>query len=179
MKHIFLTLAIFSTLLLAAAYVLGLTIDDPQAGGYAPQPGKGLHVLTSLFALLSAALVHAIWLTYFMGTGRWMEETCRAYALSDDYQRENRSLKYATVPALFAAFLLLLAAGGLGAAVDTSVDFGGYSGPLIHLMVASIALGVNLAVNLLEYATIAQNHALIERVMHEVRQRRTERGLPT
>jgi hypothetical protein len=39
-------------------------------------------------------------------------------------------------------------------------------------------VGVNLAVNFMEYAAIARNHALIESVMAQVRRMRAERGLP-
>ena len=182
-KRIFLVLAVFSTLLTASAFGLGLNIQDARALDEASRSNVRWHMLTALATLCTASLVHAIWLTYFMGTGRWMEETCRAYGLSEDFQKENHSMKYGTMLAVFGVFLLLLLTGGLGAAVDpgSSVDFGGWgglSGPTTHFFVASLTIGANLAVNLWEYSTIARNHALIERVMDDVRRIRSERGLP-
>lgn len=183
MKRIFLMLAACSTLLIVAAFALGLNIQDARSLDEAARSSVRWHMLTALASLFSASLVHAIWLTYFMGTGRWMEETCRAYKLSDEFQKENRSMKYGTMAAVFGVFLLLLLTGGLGAAVDpgSSVDFrgwGGFSGPLIHFLVASLTIGTNLAVNSWQYLTIARNHALIETVMSDVRRIRSERGLP-
>ncbi len=176
-------LALCSTLLAVAAFVLGLNIQDARSVDEAARSSVRWHMLTALAALCFASLVHAIWLTYFMGTGRWMDETCRAYGLSAEFQSENRSMKYSTMLAVFGVFLLLLVTGGLGAAVDpgSSVDFrgwGGLSGPLIHFLSASVTVGVNLVVNLWEYATIVRNHTLIERVMSDVRRIRSERGLP-
>lgn len=183
MKHIFATITVCGMLLLIAAYVLGLAVDSANAGSEAARTGMRWHMLTSLAALCFATLVHAVWLTYFMGTGRWMEETCRAYGLPADFQAENRSMKYRTVPAVMGVFLLLLATGGVGAAVDpaSAVDFGGWggiSGSTIHFLLASITIGANAVLNLIEYQTICRNGELIARVMHEVRRMRSERGLP-
>ena len=70
-----------------------------------------------------------------------------------------------------------------GAAVDpgSSVNFrgwAGFSGPMIHFLLASMTLGANVIVNYLEYQTISRNNRLINQVMNEVRQMRIERGLP-
>lgn len=183
MKRIFITLVVFSTLLLIAAYALGLAVGDVKITNATARVGLRWHMLTALAAICFASLVHAIWLTYFMGTGRWMEETCRAYGLPEDCQAENRSMKYGTIPAIVGVFLLLLVTGGFGAAVDpgSSVDFrgwAGFSGPMIHFLLASTTLGANVIVNYLEYQTISRNNHLINQVMNEVRRMRIERGLP-
>ena len=176
-------LVVFGTVLLVAAYVLGLTVGEVKVANVAARAGLRWHMLTALAAVCFASLVHAIWLTYFMGTGRWMEETCRAYGLPEIYQAENRSMKYGTIPAIVGVFLLLLVTGGFGAAVDpgSSVQFkgwAGFSGPMIHFLLASITLGANVIVNYLEYQTISRNNHLINQVMTKVRQMRIERGLP-
>ena len=183
MKRIFTTLAFFSTALLIAAFVLGLSIDDVTAAKEATRSNVRWHFLTALAALCFATLVHAIWLTYIMGTGRWLEETCRAYRLERRFQAENRSLKYGTIPLMVGAFLLLLATGGFGAAVDpgSSVNFTGWagmSGATIHFLLAVTALGVNVIVNLWESQTITRNGELIDDVLRHVKQIREQRGLP-
>ena len=108
MTRIFLMLAACSTLLIVAAFALGMNIQDASSLDEAARSSVRWHMLTALAALFSASLVHAIWLTYFMGTGRWMEETCRAYDLSDEFQKENQSMKFGTMLAVFGVFLLLL-----------------------------------------------------------------------
>ena len=64
--------------------------------------------------------MHAVVLTYFMGSGRWIEETSQAYRLPATFYAENQSLKYRVVPAIVGCFALLLVTGGLGAASGNS-----------------------------------------------------------
>ncbi len=73
MKRIFLTLTIVSTLLLVGAFVLGLQIGDPRSVSAATRRLMSYHLLISVAALIFAAFVHAVPLTYLMGTSRWME----------------------------------------------------------------------------------------------------------
>lgn len=183
MTRIFTVLAILSTLLLLVAFLLGLDIGDPAVATRAAQQAVSRHFLTALAALVFAALVHAIVLTYFMGTGRWMEETGRAYRLPDRWLQENQSLKYRTILPMVGCLLLLVITGGLGGAADPAspVQFGGFAGlsaATIHLLVASITVGVNVIVNLWEYFALARNGVLIGEVLGEVRRIREERGLP-
>ena len=179
MKRIFLSLALISTTALVAAFVLGSNIDDPRA----VQSGVGKHMLWGLAALVLATMVHALVLTYFMGTGRWMEETGHAYRLADDWRRENQALKHRTIPAMIGCLALLVATGALGAAADpaSAVGFrgwGGVSAATVHLVCAAVTIGLNLCVNLWEYVALERNAELIESVMGEVRRIRNERGLP-
>lgn len=183
MKRIFLGLVVVGTLLLTAAYLLGLNIEDARAMDASSRGAVRWHFLISLAALCFASLVHGVWLTYFMGTGRWMEETSNAYSLPAELQAENRAMKYGTIPLMAIAFLLLLGTGGVGAAVDpgSSVDFrgfGGLSGEMFHFLLATGALVGNLMVNVLQFQSIDRNSRIVEDVMHEVRRIRKERGLP-
>jgi len=181
--RIILTLAVLSTLLLIAAFVLGLNIDDPKSLDPAEQTTVSHHLLTALAGLVFATLVHAIVLTYFVGTGRWMEETAEAYSLPADWKNESRSLKFRILPAILGCFVLLVLTAALGAAADPAspVDFqgwGGLSAGMIHSLCAATAVTVNLLVNLWEYQAVARNSQLINGVLQEVRRIRTERGLP-
>lgn len=183
MPRIFLTLAILSTLVLIAVFLMGLGIGDPTARDAAVQRLVSYHVLAGVSGLVFTSLVHALVLTYFMGTGRWMEETITAYSLPDDRLRESRALKYRTIPALFGAFVLLLIAGAFGSAADPASHVGfdswlGMSASTVHFLSVVIALSVNLMVMLWEYAAISRNAELIAEVLAEVRRMRSERGLP-
>jgi len=183
-QRIFLSLAVFSTLLFIAAFVLGLAIEADQ---HAP-PQTALaslrnHSLAALAALIFVALVHAIVLTYFMGTGRWIEETSHAYRLPEAWMGESRSLKYRTIPAMVVSLVLVILTGASGATVDpgSSVDFRGWgqlSATTIHFLLSATTLGINVLVNLWEYLAIHRNNVLIQKVLQEVRRMREERGLP-
>jgi hypothetical protein len=182
-KHIFLTLTVVSTLLLLASFGLGLEIGDPHS--LAPLTRKLLsyHLLISVAALIFAALVHAVLLTYFMGTSRWLEEARQAYKFDIRWSEENRQLKYRTIPVMAVCLLVLIANIPLGAlAVDRAPwvlpGVGSVSPSHVHLVFSLLTLVVNLAVNAMEYRAIRRNGELIVDVLGEVRRIREARGLP-
>src|SRR5438128_2433401 len=94
MTRIFLTLAICSTGTLLTALWLGLEVGDASLRATAVQSRVAVHFLTGVAAILFAVLVHALVVTYFMGTGRWLEETCTAYRLGDAWQTGSRNIKW-------------------------------------------------------------------------------------
>ncbi|MBS0202683.1 MAG: hypothetical protein JSS49_07265 [Planctomycetes bacterium] len=182
MTRIFLPLASLSTVTLIIAMALGLSIDDPKVATSAVQAGVQYHFLTALSALCFATLVHAIVLTYFMGTGRWIEETSNAYRLPATFFQRNQSIKYRTIPAMVGAFLLLLLTGALGAAADPAapLKFAGWfniTPDKIHLSVAIVSVVVNIAVNFLEFSALERNGDIVDEVLVEVKRIRLEKGL--
>ena len=183
MTRIFLTLSFFGTALIAMTFFLGLGIDDPRVNDPEVQSSVSTHMLTGLGSLCFAALVHAITFTYFMGTGRWIEETSRAYKLPEDAYRENQSVKYRLLPGIFIAFLMLVMTGAFGAMADPATG-GGYTGwfgmspATVHLVFGTLTVIVNLAVNVHEFRSVERNKDIVDGVMSEVRRIRTERGLP-
>jgi len=179
-KTIFLPLAVISTLLLGTTLVLGLMIEDAGEASLSHQ--VDYHLWTSLGGMLFATMVHGLVMTYFIGTGRWFEETDRVYPNNNDCFTASRKLKYRTILAIIGGFGLLLAAGTLGAAADPAspVGFTGWLGlepATLHLLVALAAVGVNTWTHLLEYTALDENAKLIEQMMSHVRRIRDERGL--
>ena len=180
MKTIFLPLSIISTLLLAAAVVLGLGIENAAERSLSHQ--VDYHMWASMGGMLFTTLVHGLVMTYFIGTGRWFEEPDRVYPLSGDGYAASRKLKYRTIPVIVGGFLLLLVAGTLGAAADPASPVGftgwlGLSPATLHLLAALVAVGLNTWTHVIEYAALDENARLIGQVMDEVKQIRTERGL--
>ncbi|MEX0703668.1 MAG: hypothetical protein WD069_16345 [Planctomycetales bacterium] len=183
MKRIFLTLAAVGMALLGASFVFGLRIEDPRDVAEAALAARRLHLLTALAGLLFVALVHAVVLTYFMGTGRWIEETSRAYQLGEQWLAESRVLKHRTVPPMVLCLVLLILTAAFGAGADpaSAVRFGDWLGlgpGTIHFLLAATTVGVNLVVNLLEYAALDRNGQLVDEVVARVLHIRRERGLP-
>ena len=60
MRNIFASLAVFSTILLGAAFVLGMLITDPRAGSPAALSEVRYHFLTALAGLVVAALCEVL-----------------------------------------------------------------------------------------------------------------------
>ena len=182
MKHIFLTLSLISTALLMAAFVMGMSIDDPKVQTEEVAATVNLHMGTAMFALIAAAMVHSLALTYFMGTGRWMEETSRAYCLGESRPAESRSMKYRMMLGMSGCLVMLIVTLALGASIDSNVWKGfteyGIAASTIHFLTASVTICLNMLVYMQEYQAISRNGQLVDEVMVEVRRMRTERGLP-
>ena len=183
MNRILLSLATLSTVLLCAAFVLGLNIDDPKAATATAVSQFTSHFWTAMGGLIFTALVHAIVLTYFMGTGRWLEETDNAYKLGGKWRQESQSLKYRTLPLMSLCLLLLIVTGASGAAADPASPYGargwwGIPASTVHFLTASVTICVNLLVNCYEYTAIHRNGEIVKEVLAEVRRIRQERGLP-
>ena len=163
--------------------MLGVNIDDPASPTAASLASVRLHFLTAVGGLMFAALVHAIVLTYFMGTGRWIEETAQVYPLPPRIQQESRGLKYRILPAMAGCLVLLIVTGALGAAADPATRTGwqglwGIPASTLHFSAAVVTLCLNAIVNYFQYAAIEYNGGLIEEVLQEVRRVRIEKGLP-
>ena len=182
MVRIFLPLSFVSTISLIVAMTLGLMIDDPKIRTAAAQTGVQYHFLAALAALVFATLVHAIVLTYFMGTGRWIEETSNAYRLDPQMHASSTKLKYRTIPLMVLCFVMLVITGAFGAAADPaspmqSKGFGGFSAGRLHLFVALVTVAVNVFVNWLEFRALEKNGEVVDQVLAEVRRIRIDKGL--
>lgn len=182
MKRIFVTLAVCATALLILTIVLGLNIGDATSAEAQGQISQ--HMLIGMGALTFGILVHAISLTYFMGTGRWIEETSNAYGLGEELYNRSQKIKYGTLPGLTICVGLLIATGAFGAVADPATQisldgFLGMSGATIHFAIAVTTAVVNMLTNFSQFVAISKNSQVVESVLAEVRRIRTERGLPT
>ena len=182
MTRILTTLVVIGSVGLGVAFWLGWTIGDPTVRDPAVQSRVAVHFLAAVAALVFAVLVHAMVITYFMGTGRWLEETCTAYKLGDQWQQASRNLKWRLYPALTGSLVLLIATGAFGGAADPASavafeGFGSLSAAQVHLCVAVVTLAVNAVVNVWELIAVRRNGRLVSNVLDEVRRIRTERGL--
>lgn len=182
MVRFFLPSAFMSTVALLVAMVLGLSIDDPKVATPSVQAGVQWHFFAALLAMILVTFVHAIVLTYFMGTGRWIEETSNAYQLPASYFQQNQSIKYRTIPPMVIAFLLLLGAGALGAAADPASPMQfkggmGLSAATIHLIATITAVLANVAVHYLQFLSLERNGDVVDQVLAEVKRIRLEKGL--
>ncbi|MDA0586647.1 MAG: hypothetical protein O2820_01790 [Planctomycetota bacterium] len=181
MARIFLSLTILGTLLIGVAFFFGLNIGDPREITQAK--AVDTHMMLGLGGLMFATLIHAIVFTYFMGTGRWLEETSLAYKLPSSFHDESRQLKSRLLIKITGCLLLLILTGAMGAAADPAspVSFEGalkLSDSTVHLIVASVAVLLNVLTGIAEFQSIERNGGIIEEVLGEVRRIRTEKGLP-
>ena len=183
MTRIFSSLAILCLLALCSSFWLGWSIGDARVNDPVIQSRVTMHLLFAVGSLVFAVLVHALVLTYFMGTGRWLEETCNAYRLGSEWQAKSKGMKYRMYPALTLCLVLLITTGGYGAAADpaSALGFQGY-GPFtarqVHLGIAFTTIVINAVVSVFEFLALRRNGQLVEDVLGRVRQIRLDRGLP-
>jgi hypothetical protein len=176
-SRIFLTLSVISNASLLGAFALGWSIDDPTSLAPGARNLVTWHLLTALAAALLVLLVHAVSLTYFMGTGRWIEETCEAYKLGEAARKQNIRLKYRVIPGMVLCITLVVLTGALGAMADPAASMRIAHGATIHLASAVVTVLANLLVSWVEYDAIARNGALVEQVVADVNRIRADRGL--
>lgn len=184
MSRIFPTLAAVAFALMLIAFGLGWVIED--AGSIEPEKMTQVrwHFFVGLGAMVFTCLVHSIVLTYFMGTGRWLEETSKAYSLTDEYFAESKSIKYRTIPLMVIAIVALVFTGALGAIADPAANssFGGWFGMTrakTHFAFASLTVLGNLLVHFIEFQAVRRNGQIVDAVLSDVHRIRKERGLPT
>jgi hypothetical protein len=176
LNRIFLSISIISNLFLAVTYALGWAVRDSSVAG-STGVELPLHYLCGVGSITLAMLVHAIVLTYFMGTGRWIEETTTAYSLGTEERTRNIRLKYRTLPGMAGGLLLLIVVAAFGAAADPGAALGFAPAKTIHMTLATLALLVNIGVSFVEYNSICRNHKLITAILDRVHAIRRERGL--
>ena len=177
MNQIFLFLAGLGNVALLVTLWLGWRIDDVASLTDAARQQVSFHFLFALGSSSFALFVHAVVLTYFMGTGRWIQETSEAYQLNDVARRENIKLKYRILPGMMGCLALILTTGAFGAIADPASNVQMNSGETIHFALAVITVSMNLFVNLIQYNAIVGNSSVVDQVYQEVLQIRKERGL--
>jgi len=176
-NRIFLTLSIAANFALAMAVWYGLGVHDESRDLQAVKHAVSMHLLVALGASLLVLMLHAIVLTYFMGTGRWLEDTSTAYRLDEQFRQRNIRLKYRAIPGMVLCMFLVILTGAFGASADPLPTAASTMTSTIHFTLAMATVGLNLLVSGLEYTAISRNGRLVAEVVAEVKRIRKERGL--
>jgi hypothetical protein len=176
-NRIFLSLAIVANLSLGVAVWYGLGIHDQTQNLQVIKHAVSMHLLVALGASLLVLMSHAVVLTYFMGTGRWLEDTSTAYRLDERFRRRNIGLKYRAIPGMIACMLLVIVTGAFGASTDPMPSGTSSGTSAIHFTLAMATVFANLLVSGLEYTAISANGRLVAEVVGEVKRIRREKGL--
>jgi hypothetical protein len=177
MSRIFLGLATLNTLALVGSFAVGFMSQGRVGLGAAPPLSTALwaftiHLISGLFAAVLTLLVHSLVFTYFIGTGRWVQEVVTAYRLRASLWDRARDLKLRALPFMLGSIGLVIGTATLGAASDRGLLDG-----TLHLMLAVVAIGFNLWSYFREYQSLRANGELIAEIMSEVSRMREQRAL--
>lgn len=137
-----------------------------------------MHRLLGLLAGLVVLFVNGIVITYFVGTSRWCMEVATTYKMDDALWRTAAALKRKTFPWSVTAMFAVVVMIALGGAADPGTGRQGTADWVQWHSLGALA-GIALIgwVFYLQWNSIAENGALIERIMGEVKRIRSERGL--
>ena len=177
MNQIFLFLASLANVALFVTFYLGWRIEDAGLLSEAALRQTSMHFQFALASASFALLVHAVVLTYFMGTGRWIQETTEAYRFQAAASDQNIRLKYRVLPGMMACLLLIIVTCAFGAIADPASNAQMEHSATIHLTLALATVIINLLVSVLQYNAILKNTALVDLVYRNVLKVRQERGL--
>ncbi len=177
MNQIFVLIASLGNVALLVTVWLGWSIEDAGSLSEMARRGVSLHFLFALATSSFVLFVHAVVLTYFMGTGRWIQETSEAYQFEGEAREQNMKLKYKVLPGMMLCLCLILITGAFGAIADPASNTQMKYGATIHFTLAVSLLLANLLVNVIQYSAITKNSGLVDAVYQEVLTVRKERGL--
>lgn len=170
MNRIFLGLAAANMSTLTASLVVGFV---SAAEGGPGTVGHRVHLLLGFATVLMALLVHSIAYTYFLGTGKWVKEVVRVYAMPTWIEAQSKKNKRKAFPFEFWSMMAVGATAWTGAGSDAR------GWPLWwHLLVASGTWGFNLAAHAAEYRAIVAQARLILEVKDRADRMRIERYGP-
>jgi hypothetical protein len=155
MHRIFLGLAVTAGSLLVATLFLGFLVPSGQGGTW-----RGLHLLMGIATVLAVMLVHFIVFTYFLGTGKWVQEVARVYQLPGWVVSQAIKNKRRAFPFEMGGTLLIAATAWMGAAADTR-KAGQATYALWHLGLATATLAFTLGAFAVEYASVVAQARLI------------------
>jgi hypothetical protein len=139
-----------------------------------------LHMLLGIASALVTVLVHSIAITYFIGTSRWCKEVCETYGLPSELAERSTHLKRKTFPWALTGIFCIIGIMVLGAAADPLGANAGrsYQFVLPHYLAAMAGLAIIALAFWIEIIRIAENYAVIEEILGEVRRIRAENNLP-
>jgi hypothetical protein len=177
--RIFISLAWFALVMMAATLILGLSLGDFHQH-HSPDTLRWatVHRLAGVGTALAVLLVNSIVVTYFIGTSRWCKEVSETYGLDLSYIRRSTLLKRRTFPWAVMGMLTAVAVVALGGAADPATGRAGTEDWVTpHLLGACCGLMLIAWAFFVEWQNIHANYQVIEDVLAQVKRIRTERGL--
>jgi hypothetical protein len=136
-----------------------------------PRSRMTLHLLLGAGGALLAILVNSITITYFVGTSRWCKEVCETYRLPAELAERSTRLKRSTFPWAVTGVLAVIVVVALGAAADPSGANFRQSANFVtpHYIAAMVMLLVVAGSFWVQINRIAENYAVIEEILSEVK----------
>ena len=136
------------------------------------------HRLLGVAAALVTVLVNSITVTYFIGTSRWCREVVETYHLDMELADRSDLLKRGSFPWAAGSILLIIGLVALGAMSDPGANIQ-HSAQWVmpHYIMAITAIALITYSFMRQVVAIGSNYEVIEQILADVQQIRTDRGL--
>ncbi len=166
MPRIFACLAIGQIVVLAGTFVLGALSPGVGGGGL-----RDRHIVLAVFALLLICLVQTIGFTYLIVTGKLIAQAVHLAKLPAEFDQQARGIKRRfTRMVLVAVLVCTLGAATGGNRWRLGPDHWLHGGAAALLLVAVSAVLVR------EFALIAENAGVVQRVLTDYNRRGGKAG---
>src|SRR5262245_36460233 len=114
MSRILLGLAGLNSAILLLTFTVGFLSEgraqvQPELPLTEAQRMFTVHLMSGLCAALLTLLLHSVVFTYFIGTGRWVQEVVKAYGLANSIWARARVLKMQALPFILGSIGLVIA----------------------------------------------------------------------
>lgn len=137
-----------------------------------------VHRLVGVAAALVTVLVNSITVTYFIGTARWCREVADTYRLDPNLPAQSERWKRRSFPWSVAGILTIIGLVTLGALADPGANFEHSTDWVLPHWTAAVMGTILIAYAFVrQLGNIAANYEVIEQILAQVRQIRTDRGL--
>lgn len=176
MTRIFTILAWLAILMVAANFILGLSLGDIRQLDPTVLRWATVHRLLGVAAALAVVFANSIVVTYFIGTSRWAKEVVETYSLDVDFVRRTTTLKRRTFPWATLSMLVIVGVIALGGAADPGGKPGAEHWRTPHLIGSMAGLAFVAFASVVEWNNIYRNQQTIQEILAEVRRIRQERG---
>ncbi|MEX2141565.1 MAG: hypothetical protein WD894_20030 [Pirellulales bacterium] len=187
MIRIFLTLAVFSLVCVAAALLLGIQVGDlhgvldpstPTAVRADTIERASVHRRAGVAAAIVVIFANSLAVTYFIGTSRWCKEVVASYSLDSKLLRRSMALKRRTFPWAVSSMLVIVAVVALGASADPGTGMENTADWVLPHVLGSLAALAFLVLSFfVQGSNIRAHYEVIKDIMTEVRRVREARGL--
>lgn len=177
MNIILLGMACTNYLLLAITVVLGLLSDARGA-----ESGRDLfhyHMVLAISTALFTMMTHCLVFTYFLGTSRWVRETCAAYSLGDDKPQRSFGMRRRAFAVAVVSILMVVASIASGAWTDTAGSSSKMLSLWSHRILPAATYLFTLWAFRVEYFAVENHISLTDSVMQNVDERRAMQSAAT
>lgn len=138
------------------------------------------HRLLGVAAALVTVLVNSITVTYFIGTARWCREVVDTYDLDPELAERSDRWKRRSFPWSALGILLVIALVALGALSDPGANVRhSEQWVMPHYLLAIVSIVIISYSFLRQVVAIGGNYEVIEQILSDVQQIRSDRGLET